>query len=329
MPVYNCRQYIADSVNSIINQTFSEFELIIIDDGSSDGTYEYLQTISDPRIILIRKPQNSGYTVSLNMGLQMAKGEYIARMDGDDISFTDRFAKQVEYMDDNKDVVVCGGGYEVIGSDNKFIPKTFNEEIVLDLLSCTPIAHPTVFIRNRVLKKHNIQYNTKYEPAEDYKLWTVLSEYGKLANLKDIILYYRIHQNQTSSVRSNSQLEIGKLISLEYIRKLSKGNLNADMFCCNKLKTVADVKKYETVEADIISNLSGRGIKTNDKFFAVRKKQYLKQSLSQTMYSLPQAFRDMKLLFCYRFTLGNRFIIKYLAKSLICWNGTINTKGVR
>ena len=219
MPVYNCREYIEESLKSIINQTFKDFEFIIIDDCSTDGTFEYLTSVTDPRIKLIRKSKNTGYTVSLNMGLKIAKGKYIARMDGDDISVSDRFAKQVAFMDVNPDVIVCGGGYEAIGSDFKFIPKTSNEDIVLDLMSFSPFAHPTAFMRNIILKENNIQYDTQYEPCEDYKLWTILSEYGKLANLNDILLYYRIHQNQTSIVRANAQIEITKLIAFEYVKK--------------------------------------------------------------------------------------------------------------
>jgi glycosyltransferase involved in cell wall biosynthesis len=208
MPVYNCRLYIEDSVSSILKQTVSDFEFIIIDDCSNDGTFEYLKSLTDRRITVVRKPKNTGYTVSLNMGLQLAKGNYVARMDGDDISLPDRFEMQVEFMDKNPDVAVCGGGYRVIGSDIEFIPKLSNDEMVLDLLSLTPIAHPTAFLRNNILKKNNIQYSPEYEPAEDYKLWTVLSNYGKLANIKDIILLYRKHPNQTSSLRGVTQLRI-------------------------------------------------------------------------------------------------------------------------
>lgn len=322
MPVFNCRQYIEDSVNSILNQTFSDFEFLIIDDSSTDGTFEYLKSLTDPRITLIRKPQNTGYTVSLNIGLKMAKGKYIARMDGDDISLSDRFAKQVTFMDANPDIIVCGGGYEAIGSDFKFIPKTSNEDIVLEMMSFSPIAHPTVFLRNSILKNNNIQYNTKYEPAEDYQLWMILSEYGKLANLSDVLIYYRIHQNQTTNLRVNAKNELTKLIAFEYIKNLSKSNENADLFCKGKLKTVEDLKKYENVEAIVISTLNERGIKANDRFLLERKKQFLKQSLIYRNYSLQRALKDLKLMFKCRILLGSKFISKYLIKSLISWENS-------
>jgi glycosyltransferase involved in cell wall biosynthesis len=317
MPVFNCIQYIKESVDSIINQTFKEFEFIIIDDCSTDGTFEYLQNLSDPRINLIRKAQNSGYTNSLNMGLKIAKGVYIARMDGDDISLPDRFAKQISFMDENSDTVVCGGGYEAIGLDFKFVPKSSNDEIVLELMYCSPFAHPTVFMRNNILKEYNIQYNPKYEPAEDYKLWTKLSEYGKLANLNDVLLYYRVHQNQTTNLRSNSQREITKLITFEYLKNLSKNNINTDIFCKINIDTKEDLKKYENVEVDIKTTLKERGIIINDTFFLNRKIMYLKNSLIHKRNTIPQALKDLKFIFRFRHLLDNKFIIKHLAKCFI------------
>lgn len=316
MPVFNCRQYIEESVNSILNQTFTDFEFLIIDDCSMDGTFEYLQRLTDHRINLIRKPKNTGYTISLNLGLKMATGEYIARMDGDDISLPERFEKQVAFMDENPEVVVCGGAYEAIGSSFKFIPKCTNEDIVLDLMSVSVIAHPTAFFRNSILKKNNITYKKEYEPAEDYKMWTFLSEYGNLANLTDVVLHYRMHPNQTSSVRAKLQGEMANLIAFEFVKKLSNNNENIDFFFKAKLKTIDDLKKYEEVEADVISTLNGRGIKTINKFFLERKEQFLKQSLTENKYSLTIAKNKLQLLLKSRQLLGNIFICKYLIRSL-------------
>lgn len=320
MPVYNCRQFIEESVNSILTQTFTDFEFIIVDDCSTDGTFEYLQSLSDNRIIIIRKPQNTGLAISLNIGLEIAKGIYIARMDGDDISFVDRFAKQVAFMDANLDVIVCGGGYEAIGAaDFKFVPKSLNEDIILDMIDFSPIAHPTAFLRSTIIKKNNIQYFPEFVPAEDYKMWTILSEYGKLANLKDILLYYRIHENQTSTNKTYAQKEIVKLIAFDYIKTLSKNNEYSNFFCRIKLKTVEDLKKYENVEADIKSTFNERGVRINDKFFLERKRQYIKQSLIQNRYSIPQVLKDSKLIFRCCLILDKKFVIRYIIKSIIYW----------
>jgi glycosyltransferase involved in cell wall biosynthesis len=328
MPVYNCRQYIEESVTSIIEQSFGDFEFIIIDDCSNDGTYEYLGSLTDPRIRLIRKSQNTGYTESLNMGLKMASGKYIARMDGDDISLTDRFEKQIAFMNRNPDVVVCGGGYVAIGSDFKFVPKISYEDIMSDLMSVSPFAHPTVFIRNSILKINNIQYSPECEPAEDYKLWTVLSGYGKLANLRDTLLNYRIHQNQTSNLRGKTQLETGRKISSEFIKRITNDNPDSDLFCNPELNSYEDLRNYEKVEGVLRSALSKRGININDKFFTDRKRQYLRKGLSQSGYSIRHIMKVLKLLIQKRALLGSSFVIKYIVKSLMFWRDSVKIKNL-
>lgn len=317
MPVYNCRPFIEESVNSILNQTFNDFEFIIIDDCSTDGTYEYLLTVTDPRIILNRKAKNSGYTYSLNMGIEMANGIYIARMDGDDISLPDRFEKQVTFMDQNLDVIACGGGYKAIGSDFTFIPKTSNDDIMIELLSYSPMAHPTIFFRTNVLKKNNIGYEVVYEPAEDYKMWTTLSEYGKLANLSAILLHYRIHPNQISNLKTKIQSKNTRLITFEYVKKLSKYHIDSEFYCYEPINSLADLKKYETVEEAIKSNLKEKGIKINDDLFLDRKKSYIKNSLTRVKYGIPDVFRDFKLLLKFRWILGLNFIVKHLIKCMV------------
>ena len=120
MPVYNVEiSMLEEAVNSILSQTFQDFEFIIIDDASNDDTYNYLNGIKDERIILIRNSEHLGITKSLNIGLKEAKGKYIARMDGDDISLPQRFEKQYEYMESHPDVIVCGTGVEIFGERSK------------------------------------------------------------------------------------------------------------------------------------------------------------------------------------------------------------------
>jgi glycosyltransferase involved in cell wall biosynthesis len=322
MPVYNCRRFIEDSVISILNQTFKDFEFIIIDDCSTDGTYEYLLTLTDPRIILIRKIANSGYTISLNMGIEMAKGMYIARMDGDDISLPDRFEKQITFMNKNPDVIVCGGGYKAIGSDFIFIPKASNDELLVELLSYSPLAHPTAFFRTKTLKDNKIKYTPHYEPAEDYKMWITLSEYGKLANLTDIILQYRIHPNQISNYKAQIQKEKTELIALEYVRQLSKNHEYFEFYCNTTLNSLEDLKKYEIVEEYIKLNLKEKKIYINNHLFLERKKNYLKNSLTRLEYSIPDIFRDFNLLIKCRSILGFNLIVKHLIKCLVYYKHT-------
>ena len=223
MPVYNCRQYIEESVNSIITQTYSDFEFIIIDDCSADGTYEYLKSLIDPRIKLVRKPQNSGIIVSLNLGLQMANGEYIARMDSDDISLPERFKKQVMFLDQNPDIGVCGTWVRIFGWRNyvKKYPQT-PEEIVSRLLFECPLAHPSVMVRKDILVKHNLCYDINYKHIEDYELWTRVSKISKLSNIQEVLLKYRLHVEQISSTNAAAQGMAKLEISIKYLSKLYK-----------------------------------------------------------------------------------------------------------
>lgn len=220
MPVYNCIAYIKESVGSILAQTFIDFELLIIDDHSTDGTYEYLQQLSDPRIVLIRKTQNSGYAKSLNMGLDRAKGKYIARMDGDDIALPERFAKQVAYMDNDPEVLVCGSSYQIVGTDTIVqLPLTYEAAKVVSIMN-VPVAHPTAFIRQSVLIQHQLRYNEQLEPTEDYDLWTRILEIGKIENLPEVLLLYRKHSEQESITKYNRLLTAAVEIRERQLKKL-------------------------------------------------------------------------------------------------------------
>jgi glycosyltransferase involved in cell wall biosynthesis len=199
LPVYNCESYIKQAVESILKQTYTSFELLIIDDASTDKTVSIIKKYNDNRICLIEKPRNSGYTNSLNLGLKMAKGKYIARMDGDDISTWDRFAKQVTFLEVNEDVILCGSWFRVIGTGKVIQLPEDGDAIKLHLLRGNCIAHPSVMIRKKTLNDLSLVYDVKREPAEDYDLWTRLALKGKLHNLQEVLLDYRIHGNQVSN----------------------------------------------------------------------------------------------------------------------------------
>lgn len=207
MPIYNCELYVKEAIESILNQTFSDFEFLIIDDASTDKTVEIIKTYTDSRIKLIEKTSNSGYTNSLNSGLELAKGKYIARMDGDDISLPERFEKQVAFLQANPDFVLCGSWFEVIGSELVVkSPENF-EAIKLALLKGNCIAHPSIMMRKQILDKLPVVYDVSKEPAEDYDLWVRLLSLGKLHNLQEVLLNYRVHNTQVSQKRKTQQIQ--------------------------------------------------------------------------------------------------------------------------
>lgn len=207
MPVYNCEPYIEEAVRSILNQTFTDFEFLIIDDFSNDNTVSIIKSIKDSRIILIEKSFNTGLTNSLNLGLNLAKGEYIARMDGDDISLPYRFSKQLNYLDSNPKVILCGTNISIIDTDRiiKFPEK--NEEIKMAFLNGNCMAHPSVMIRKNSLQEFNLKYDKSKEPAEDYDFWVRLLGVGELYNFQEVLLNYRVHDFQVSQKREAEQIQ--------------------------------------------------------------------------------------------------------------------------
>jgi glycosyltransferase involved in cell wall biosynthesis len=216
MPVYNCELYISQAIDSILNQTEKDFEFIIIDDASTDKTVFIIKKYNDFRIQLIQKSINTGLSNSLNLGLQLAKGKYIARMDGDDISLPQRFAKQVAFLESNQNVIVCGSYFRIIGSEIIIKVPEYHDSIKVAFLKGNCIAHPSVMMRKQVLDELSLVYNVLKEPAEDYDLWVRLSEKGSLYNLQEVLLDYRIHNNQVSkklnAIQKDKVLEIKKMV---------------------------------------------------------------------------------------------------------------------
>lgn len=207
MPAYNCEAFVGEAINSILNQTYRSFEYFIIDDASTDTTVEVIKQFKDPRIKFIQKLENTGYTKSLNKGLQLASGKYIARMDADDKAFPQRLEKQVAFMESQPEIIACGSAYRIMDSRiTKYFPEN-NEDIKTMLLEQTCFAHPTVMLRTAVLKEQNLVYDESKEPAEDYDLWVKLSKVGQLANIKEVLLEYRVHKGQVSKTRRKKQLQ--------------------------------------------------------------------------------------------------------------------------
>lgn len=217
MPVYNCANYVAEAIQSILNQTFGDFELIIIDDQSTDQTREVVTSFDDPRIRLIIKPKNSGYSTSLNMGLELARGRFIARMDGDDISASERFKKQVCFLNQNPQIALCGTWYEIISTKEKITYPTNHEAIKVALLDYCVIGHPTVMFRKSFLDANDLKYNTDFEPAEDYELWSRIIAFGEVANIPEVLLQYRKHENQVSNSGQDSQRKNSELCKIRIL----------------------------------------------------------------------------------------------------------------
>ncbi len=198
IPIFNGEKYLEEAIESVLKQTFKDFELVVIDDGSTDRTSELLSNIKDKRMRVIRNSKNLGVAKSLNIGLKEAGGEYIARADADDVSLTDRFAKQVNFLDSHPDYVLVSSNVDLIDDKGKTtghsnLPLT-NKEIRKKILVRNPIAHPTVMFKKSVLEKTG-GYRNIFNGAEDYDLWFRMLKVGKLHNLPERLVKRRIHAN--------------------------------------------------------------------------------------------------------------------------------------
>ena len=219
MPVYNVALYVRAAIESILNQSYTDFELLIINDGSTDTTRDEVLKIQDSRIRFIENEKNIGLANTLNKGIELAKGEYIARMDGDDISVLNRLEKQLRILEDNPEIDICGTAYEFFGSRNYAVvyPER-NDDIRVGLLFGCCMIIP-MFRRKSILDA-NLRYNQIYFPAEDYRFWTECMLAGlKMYNVQEILFKYRMHPTQVSEVMTN-QKDMTLIVKSEYIIRL-------------------------------------------------------------------------------------------------------------
>jgi glycosyltransferase involved in cell wall biosynthesis len=207
MPVFNGEPFVAAAIDSILSQTFDDFEFIILDDASSDGSRRVLADYErrDRRITVLLNETNSGIADTLNRGLRLCRGEYIARMDADDVSLPQRLERQVEFMDNAPEVGVCGTWFTVFGDEEgTYRHPTQDAQIkVRHLIYDCAIAHPAAFIRKRVLEETGATYPDL--PAHDLWFWIRLGFVTQLRNLPDVLLRYRLHENQFSRLSNSPQ----------------------------------------------------------------------------------------------------------------------------
>lgn len=206
MPVYNAGSYLNVAIDSILNQTFTDFEFVIVNDGSTDESESIILSYNDPRIRLVNNPKNLGLIASLNVGLEICKGEYIVRMDQDDISLPERIALQVNFMDQNPNIGLIGSWFEDFGDqiESKLVRYSTNDtEIRIRHLYQTHISHPTAVLRSSIIRENNIRFDPEYVHGEDYNCWVTISAFCKLSNYPAVLVRKRDHpRNITNSFSS-------------------------------------------------------------------------------------------------------------------------------
>ena len=225
LPVYNCEKYLSEAIESVLNQTFKDFELICINDGSTDNTSTILEYYSklDSRVTVVSRP-NKGLIYSLNEGIRLSKYDFIARMDADDICKETRLEQQLSFLIDNPDVGLLGTGYRYIDECGSVIgkrsPPKYKFTIYSSLIFGSPFCHPSVMF-NRSVLGDELLYDNEYLHAEDYELWTRLVPNYKVRNLNSELLDYRVLNTSISrenklTQRNSMQLAAAKLIKSKY-----------------------------------------------------------------------------------------------------------------
>ena len=208
LPVYNGARFLRSSIESILQQTFSDFEFFIIDDGSTDESRVIIQSYKDTRIQPFENHQNIGITESLNKGISAARGKYIARMDADDVSLFNRFEKQVGFLERHPEVAMVGanctlidGRGNTLGQENYFSSAA---EIMKQIFVHNPFAHSAVMMRADAIKECGM-YDRRYLHNEDYDLWLRIASRHSVANLEEVLLLRRVHE---SSVTAANETEV-------------------------------------------------------------------------------------------------------------------------
>lgn len=214
MSVYNGIPYLKEAVESILNQTYDNFEFIIVDDASIDSSWQYLKSLKDKRIKLIKNKKNLGLAASLNKTLRQAQGDYVARMDADDINLPNRFQKQVNFLNAHRDYILVGSQVQWVDENENSIsgfdvPQT-DEEIRKKLIWRNQIHHATVMFRKSDIEKIGA-YKTRLNGVEDYDLWFRVIKAGKVANLPDRLVKRRLHKGAVTQ-RDHFKTEVLALI---------------------------------------------------------------------------------------------------------------------
>lgn len=219
MPVYNGAKYLEEAINSILTQTFLDFEFIIVDDGSTDQTIDVINRFKNRKIVLHQNPINIGNYASRNIGMKMARGRYVCVMDADDVAFPMRLKRQFEHMESNPDVGICGSFIQQIPSGS--VPDFLTNEALLKVsfLSNNYCSHPSLILRKDLLTRFNLSYNENYYYSADFDLCARGFRYFRVQNIPDVLLLYRQHANQISSARFAEQqnyadaIRIGQLMT--------------------------------------------------------------------------------------------------------------------
>jgi len=238
MPAYNAEKYIGEAIKNVLNQTFTDFELIVINDGSTDKTEEIILSFNDDRIHYIKNETNIKLIATLNKGIDLAQGKYIARIDADDVCMPERFEKQIDFLENHPDYVLCGSWAYIIDSKGEKTGRVryidTHNLLKISLLFTVPLIHPSVMAQTNILKQ--FKYSISALHTEDFELWIRIVNAGyKIANIPEYLIKYRWHDTNISveneAFQSKKKFELLK----PYIESFIGGEISKEEFELHQL----------------------------------------------------------------------------------------------
>ena len=294
LPVYNGETYLAESLDSVLAQTYQNWELVIINDGSTDGTESLISKYQDKRIRYLPNDGNKGIIFSLNRGLRESNGAYIARLDADDIALPHRLEKQVRFLSENPDYAMCGSYFQTIDSNGRFLKNVRfpanNRDAQSYLLLHNCFCHSAIMMRTSIAKE--LKYDEKFQVCEDYDLWYRISRSGKILNLPEFTTLYRVHDNNMSTRKSE--------IMFAHVNKIN-------------IRILDDLGiEYSKTELDAHSN----ALSYNASFFRDPDKIHILENWIVKLYSYLKKNDHYNAFLCYKILTEKWIVITYNTRNL-------------
>lgn len=296
MPTYNVAPWVEESIQSVLKQTYRDFELLVVDDASTDDTLDRVRAIDDPRIRIASFPNNVGLSENLNRGLDIINTELVARMDGDDIAEPDWLETGIHVLDTRPEVGVCSFGFQFFGAKTSLVrfPEQHEDSKAQMLFGCTVIV--PVF-RRAVMADNHLRYSTEAFPAEDYMMWSNVYPLTQIYNVQRTLFHYRTHPTQISTSRREAQIAKSNEVRLQMLEWLNPSFTDEekqyflDTFVPCKIESQKDIAKLKRF-AQLLINRNTHGNYSND---ALRHKfkfhisygvlEYVEHSYFPTQYT--------------------------------------------
>lgn len=318
MPVFNSELYLSQAIESILNQTYKEIELIVVNDGSTDNSKQIIKSYNDPRIKYFEHSVNRGIVKTRNECIANSNGKYIAYLDSDDFAYSSRIEKQVNFLETHKEIGLCGSYYEMVNEKGKILTRyrvpLKDIEIRTHLLLNNCIANSSVMVRTELVKE--LEYLESYEMAEDYFLWYRLSKITKTANLPSYLLQYRVHGANVSIKKSETMLRCRKTIDKAILEDLAIPHTDTELnihsnFILGNFKFFNTNEKQKSLELWLIQfyhYINGKpeyDINTVKRIFTLRWLSMIyenKMNISKVPFSnISKEFNFQYIRFCFEY----------------------------